>query len=55
MNLWDALILLLIAAALFFAVRRVRKERSSGCGSSCAGCPGYARCAKKDGKNQESE
>ena len=46
MNIWDILILAAVAAAVFFAVRRVWKtRRSGGCGCGCAGCNGA--CGKK--------
>jgi hypothetical protein len=39
MNLWDILILLLVAAGLGFALRKVlRRKRSGGCGCGCDGC-----------------
>ncbi len=37
MNIWDIVISALLAAALFFAVRRIRR-RGSGCGCGCDGC-----------------
>ena len=41
MNLWDILILFAVAAGLFCAVRKVRKNRrSGGCGCGCEGCLG---------------
>ena len=39
MNLVDIALLLLLAAALFFALRRVWKTRKTG-GCSCGGCTG---------------
>ena len=41
MNIIDILLILAIAAAVFFAVRHaVRTRRSGGCGCGCAGCDG---------------
>ena len=47
MNVWDIVILALVAAALFFAVRKVRKNRrTGGCGCGCAGCTKSAQCGR---------
>ena len=43
MNIWDILIIVLVAAAIVFAVIRVRKGKSRCCNSGC-GCAG---CAKR--------
>ena len=43
MNVWDIVILALVAAALFFAVRKVRKNRHTG---GCAGCTKSAQCER---------
>ena len=43
MNLWDIALIVLIAAALGFALRRViRTRKSGGCGCGCEGCT--AKC-----------
>ena len=60
MNLVDIALLLLLAAALFFALRRVWKTRKTGgcscgkmrnseCGirNCCGGCSGCNACARK--------
>ena len=38
MNLWDILLLAVIALAVFFAIRRLRKNKGT-CGCGCADCP----------------
>ena len=39
MNVWDIVILAVVAAALFLAVRKVRRNRrTGGCGCGCEGC-----------------
>jgi len=44
----DILLLVVLAAVLFFAVRRmVRVRRSGGCGCGCPGCDGGANCPSK--------
>ena len=41
MKLIDILLLVALAAAIFFAVRRtVRTRKSGGCGCGCPGCTG---------------
>ena len=59
MNIADILIIVVIAVALFFAVRHVVKLRKSGgcaCGSAggysgcCASCPSCAGCARASGR-----
>ena len=48
MNIWDILILAAVAAAVFFAVRRVHKtRRSGGCGCGCEGCTKSTSCGTK--------
>ena len=44
MNLWDILILSAVAAAVLFAVFRIRR-RGGGCGCGCDGCG--ADCGKR--------
>ncbi len=47
----DLVILILIAAAVFFAVRRIRSGKKSGCCScGCSDCP--ARCTKRSTNNK---
>ncbi len=49
MNGWDWLILILIAAAVLFAVRKIRRTgKSGGCGCGCSDCP--VRCASRDAR-----
>lgn len=39
LNLWDALILLLVAASAAFALRHINRRKSTGgCGGDCASC-----------------
>ena len=48
MNIWDILMIVLVACAVIAAVVRVRKGKSRCCENGCGcGCPG---CAKKPGK-----
>ncbi len=48
MNAADIAILAAIAVALFFAVRRVRKNRrTGGCGCGCDGCTKSAQCGSR--------
>ena len=47
MNIFDWLILLMIAAAVFFAVRTLRNEKKNGCGKTCAGCPHHCAMEKE--------
>ncbi len=44
MNIWDVIILAAVAAAVVFAVIRMRKRKGSGCHTSCSGCEG---CVKR--------
>ncbi|MBQ6521097.1 MAG: FeoB-associated Cys-rich membrane protein [Anaerolineaceae bacterium] len=45
MNIFDILILAAVAAAVFFAVRRLRKNKGT-CGCGCADCPHKKGCQK---------
>ncbi|MBQ4436462.1 MAG: FeoB-associated Cys-rich membrane protein [Clostridia bacterium] len=48
MNIWDILILAAVAIAVFFALRKVWKnKRSGGCGCGCEGCTKSAGCQTK--------
>lgn len=48
MKLLDWLLVLLLAAGTFFAVRRMLLDRKKGrCCGCCAGCRAYADCMKK--------
>ena len=41
MNVWDILLILLIAAAFVLAVGKwIRDRRRGGCGCGCGGCTG---------------
>ena len=51
MNIWDVLILAVIAAAVIFAVCRIRKGKSSCCDGNCEACAGCAN-AKEYGKRR---
>ena len=45
MNVWDILILLVVGAMVFFAVRAIRSGRAGGC-HDCKSCShGCAACA----------
>lgn len=51
MNVWDILLLGILAVALILAARRVAKARKSGgCGCGCAGCT--RSCADRGGKRR---
>ena len=56
MTVGDYIILAVIAAAAFFAVRslvRQRKRGGGGCGcSGCSGCPMNGNCSKDDCKRK---
>ena len=50
MNVWDIALLVLLAAAVVFALRRIlRARRNGGCScGSCSGCSGACeRCASR--------
>ena len=50
MNIWDIAIIAGVAAALFFAVRKVRRNRrAGGCGCGCDGC---SKCGDRDTRKQ---
>ena len=48
MNIWDILLVALIALALFFALRRMyRTRKTGGCSCGASGCSGNcAACGK---------
>ncbi|MBQ3380043.1 MAG: FeoB-associated Cys-rich membrane protein [Clostridia bacterium] len=49
LNGWDIFIIAAVAAAVFFAVRTIYKNRGScGCSPGCAGCA--KKCAKARGR-----
>ena len=48
MNIWDWIIILLIAAAVFGAVRNIRNGKRSGCHEGCAGCPYHCEMKKEE-------
>ena len=43
MNVFDILILAIVAGALFFAVRKLWKNKGT-CGCGCADCPHKINC-----------
>ena len=49
MNIWDILIIVLVASAVLLAVIRVRKGKSRCCERGC-GC-GCENCGKKTNKS----
>ena len=51
MNLWDILILLLVAAMVLLALRAIRKGRAGGCHNGCSHCAQSCSCTKK-GENE---
>lgn len=42
MHLIDLILILLIASAVFFAIRTYRKKGACSCGGSCEGCSAKA-------------
>ena len=46
MNLWDILILLVIAAAAVLALVRIRRRKTAGKGC-CGMCEGCSLCSRK--------
>ena len=48
MNMYDIIILLLVAAAVGFAVRQMRKPKKSGCCGSCSTCA--CGCTQRENK-----
>ncbi|MBR4773323.1 MAG: FeoB-associated Cys-rich membrane protein [Bacteroidales bacterium] len=45
------IVILIVAAAVFFAVRRLLrtvKRKDGGCGCGCSGCPYRGECNKKE-------
>ena len=52
MNGWDWLILILIAAAVLFAVRKIRRTgKSGGCSCGCSDCPACPACCASRSPN----
>ena len=51
MNIWDIVIVIVIGAALFLAIRAVgKRKKTGGCGCGCADCS--SRCANfRDGSS----
>ena len=47
MNIWDALILLALLAAVVLGFRYLKKHGGS-CDCGCEGCPNHSSCKKKD-------
>ena len=46
MNIWDIAILIAVACAVYFGVRRARRNKGGcGCGCGCEGCRGCDRGA----------
>ena len=49
MNIYDIILILLIALALAFAVRSVIKQKKNGsCCGNCSGCPHGGKCGRKE-------
>ena len=48
MNTADIILILLLAAALAFAVRTVINNKGSGCSGNCGGCAFSDSCRKKN-------
>ena len=51
MNVFDVLLLGVIAIALFFALRHICRAQKSGCCGCCARCAGCAAHTKTGGKH----
>jgi len=50
MNTADIILILLLAAALAFAVRTVIVNKDKGCSGGCSGCAYSDSCKKKNSK-----
>ena len=48
MNIWDILILVLIAGAVVLALRRIFTRKKQGCAGCCEGCAGCPGCSPKE-------
>ena len=48
MNTADIILIILLAAALAFAVRTVIVNKGKGCSGNCSGCAFSDSCKKKD-------
>ena len=48
MNIWDILILVLIAGAVVLALRRIFTRKKQSCAGSCACCSGCPGCSPKE-------
>lgn len=53
MNIADIIIILLIAAAVFFAVRKMRKNKG-GCSCGCSNCEQSCSAKKSDGQRRST-
>ena len=51
MNLADLVILLIVAVALFFALRHMKKTKGR-CSCGCADCSGCAGCSGQNTKKE---
>ncbi|MBQ9308991.1 MAG: FeoB-associated Cys-rich membrane protein [Clostridia bacterium] len=50
MNIWDILILLLIALSVWMAFRRIHSGKAGSCNcTSCASCDQCSQCRKEGG------
>ena len=54
MNIWDILILAIVVLLAVMAVRRLVKNRKSGCSCGCAGCTKDC-AARQDEKAKTNE
>ena len=52
MNIWDIVILLVVAVAAGLAIRRVL-SRKTGCNCGCGGCGGAERCLHAARKEED--
>ena len=48
MNIWDILILVLIARAVVLALRGIFTRKKQGCAGCCEGCAGCPGCSPKE-------
>ena len=48
MNIWDIVVIVAVAVAVVFAIRRIKNKGVNSCGGSCANCSMREGCNKKN-------
>ena len=51
MNIWDIIIVLVIALVVFRAVRSIMKNKGSACSCGCQDCPSSSACRRAEKDN----